>query len=425
MSGEDDLKRVLAPFLRGPTNSYKQEDLRQILEDMSADPIQKALQKLEKDKILDAEFSRGRPKGGNRVKNYQVMSNILTFDKLLQLYLEKDVEVLLMSNYVELLIKKSGFKLVYGKIRENLENASFREIASDALLSRLAVQEEYEKIALALKKEISNKDTIFNDWTDSELRESLEILSNFDSLKSIRFYRKIVHKIILGAYKKLETRSIITKGVHTFLAFDTYLSPLSSYPINDVSQLLLSPYPFQRIYEDAYLLDGEAFEVLLGRAAAIYNYFADFIFEFFMIDPPEPERIEVKTKEFIFFWNIASARFDLISFYLADLFSDRIGSGMYHIKSDGMQFQIFDAENDEELIQKKLGKEILMMPFVLRDAGPDELVEPMDNPFEFIRPCRAFQDMRNRSGKWRYDLIPLEEILLKLNSRLTHTKIAK
>jgi hypothetical protein len=67
-----------------------------------------------------------------------------------------------------------------------------------------------------------------------------------------------------------------------------------------------------------------------------------------------------------------------------------------------------------------------MMPFVLRDAGSDELLEQMENPFEFIRPCRAFRDMKNRGGKWRHELIPLEEILLELNSRLTEdTKMRK
>ena len=76
----------------------------------------------------------------------------------------------------------------------------------------------------ALKKMRSNMGGISS--------KHLDILAHFDPYESVDFYRKNVDMDFLGLFSEYEAKSVITHGLHQFLNYDVYLSPLTAYPIN-------------------------------------------------------------------------------------------------------------------------------------------------------------------------------------------------
>lgn len=78
---------------------------------------------------------------------------------------------------------------------------------------------------------------------------------------------------------------------------------------------LLISQQFQRIYNSAYLLKGNSLDLLSQRAAVIYEFFPDILFELFSFDPPEKKYIESITKQMILYWNVASTRFDYCYYF--------------------------------------------------------------------------------------------------------------
>lgn len=429
-------KWVLSAFLREPKNNLDYMSLRREI-DLSETPIRECLQYFEREGIFKVTNARGRRKGDAKFKLYSIAKEINILEKIYHDFYETSEEELLRSNYTHLIIRNYGFSEVYKIVESDLEQTDFRIIATRALLNQSATIEEYDKIADKIYKNIfdsldqfSPRNTGSNslqvlsyirETIGKEFISSLNILSFFDPLQAIEFYRKTMHERIQKSIKKLAAESIITEGIESFMAFDTYLCPLTSYPINDVSQLILSPNPFQRIFEDAYLIETQiekdAFKVLSGRAAAIYKFFADFLFEIFKYNHLELNDMVTLTKALIFHWNVASTRFDCICYYLAPEYgNERIGSGNYHLSCDGMRFQIFDLMRNDELLSEDIARNII--PF---GSFPREFMEfedlyelkYMDEPFALLRPCLVFKDMG-----WRCDYIPIADILGELESKL-------
>jgi hypothetical protein len=60
--------------------------------------------------------------------------------------------------------------------------------------------------------------------------------------------------------------------------------------------------------------------------------------------------LEEQTRQLIYQWNIASTNFDSIRLYLESVYGRELGSGMYHIKSNGLQFAIFDLDTNKNLL---------------------------------------------------------------------------
>lgn len=411
-------------LIREPDREFKLSDLKPTLTDMSEDSIRKVLQLLKKKGICGLSFSRGRPKGGNRLEKYLLQKEIKVYEVLFRVYYETDNKCeFLASNYNNDMIEKFGYLAIYNIVKNKFELATFRKNASDAILNLSSIKEEYKKVAYNLREEISRNGFIQDYELKPEYIAPIRTLNDFEPMQSIRLYRETIHETVLEAYKDLATRSIISEGVHSFLAFDTYLSPLSSYPVNDLSQLLLLPYPFQRIYEDAYLIDGDAFSVLSSRAAAIYNFFSDFILESLKIIQM-PNDIDQITKQMIFYWNVASTRFDVICGFLGELYENDIGSGNYHLKSDGLRFQIIDMQTDKQLIPKELERDILLSNII--PSLPDDLhIEQNASwPFEFLRPCEIFKHMDNDGQPWNYEIIHYETILEEINLKLNSKKLS-
>ncbi|MGD0954608.1 MAG: hypothetical protein ABR985_19855 [Methanotrichaceae archaeon] len=244
----------------------------------------------------------------------------------------------------------------------------------------------------------------------------IKILGDFEPIDAVRFYRENIHKSVVEGLERLAEQGIITEGLHQFLTSDNYLSPLTSYPVNGTLQLILLQ-PFQRIYEDIYLLDGESFKRMSTRAAAIYNYFPDILFELIRSDPPDHEALEIIIKQMIFHWNVASTRFDLICICLDKLIKKSECSGNLHLGIDGLAYAITDLENNKQLLPDEKARSILLegsTPLISKKVGHDLYgSELMDDPFTRLRPCITFKDI-----DWRSDFITIEEILTKLELRL-------
>jgi hypothetical protein len=322
---------------------------------------------------------------------------------------------------------------VYDIVAEYYLQSHFRSIASKSLLDLPAAKKEYKNFARELQTTISEVEPPAADtgtadpiYLLDELRETheelapkqyphIEMLNSIDPLNAVRFYRENIHESIVKGLEKLKKRKIITEGLCSFLTCDNYLSPLSSYPVNGTLTLLFSR-PFQRIYEDAYLLNKDSFEPLSRRAAAIYNNFSDILFEQFRSDPPDRKALEIKTKEMIFQWNVASTRLDFC-LQIAQMYIGSLGTKNYHLGIDGLDYKITDIDSNIELLSAEVTRSILVegsTPQIFKHVGHNLYCsELMDDPFASLRPCLIFNDMG-----WRSDFITIEEILTKLELKL-------
>lgn len=437
----DNLPKAVAPFLVEPERTFKFKDLRALIDIRSETTLRRTLNKCEDERILHSSDAPGRPDAkGNKPKLYQIENDGPgIFEKMVQNYPSSALRELFASNYVNKLVEEYSFIKIFDLIKEKLErDTDFRIIASKSLMNLSAFKEEYKNFAQELEATISevsfysevveaNKEMKINYLSD-ELHEigkelipnqisHIKILENFESVDAVRFYRENIHYSVIEGLERLAEKGVITEGLHKFLIFDNYLSPLTSYPINGTLQLILSQ-PFQRIYDDIYLLDGESFGLMSTRAAAIYNYFPDILFELIRSNPPDQKALETITRQMIFYWNVASTRFDLICIYLDELYKKSECTGNYHLGIDGLIYAITDLDdNDKQLLPDEKARSILLegsTPLIFKEVGHDLYgSELMDDPFTRLRPCITFKDI-----DWRSDFITIEEILTKLELRL-------
>ncbi len=122
-------------------------------------------------------------------------------------------------------------------------------------------------------------------------------------------------------------------------------------------------------------------------------------------------------KRMIYHWNVASTRFDLICINLNKICEIGAGSGNYHLKSDGLEFNIIDLESGKKLLSPEVAKSVLMIgssPAIFEDSSNDELfMKNMKNPFTCLRPCLTFRDLG-----WKSDYVNIDDILSQLNLKL-------
>ena len=127
--------------------------------------------------------------------------------------------------------------------------------------------------------------------------------------------------------------------------------------------------------------------------------------------------METVTERMIYHWNVASTRFDIICILLNDLYKKKAGSGNYHLKSDGLEFNITDIKNGEMLLPADTAKSVLMVgssPSIFRHSSDDEIcMEDMKNPFKCLRPCITFEELG-----WKSDCVHIDDILSQLRLKL-------
>ncbi|MCJ7443275.1 MAG: hypothetical protein MUO26_01870, partial [Methanotrichaceae archaeon] len=243
-----------------------------------------------------------------------------------------------------------------------------------------------------------------------------EVLSKFDQLSAVCFNRNNISKTLIQLYNDLANRNLISCGTQMFLEYDTHLSPLTSYPFNNYESLLFSQ-PFQRIYEDVYILDKNDYNLCIKRARVIYDNFADLLLDFqraqmrFMFEEHSDyhrvsyENLKAEISTLIFYWNVSVTKFDTIMWHLGHIYET--GSGNYHLRSDGFKFNIINLENNMNMLDPDQSESIM------RCVYPAE----KRNPLTRLRPCKIFNIESKESN-----LIKLEDILSKLRSELIKEK---
>ena len=237
----------------------------------------------------------------------------------------------------------------------------------------------------------------------------IEFLTTFDKLESVRLYRNVIYREIVELFGKLsKIPGLGPKCLFQFMEYDNYLSPFTSYPVQSLEIPLFSR-PFQRIYDDAYLLGQDDLKILADRAFVIYNNFASVLSEFFKFSVPRDKKaLRRELMEFIYLWNISSTNFDLIWIYINNIYKEPIGSGNYHIQSDGIRFYLNDLETNKPLPdEERYIKTFSPKPILFEKRY--EARRSMDRPFTHLRPCLCFQDL----FEWS-DIISIDQILSEL-----------
>jgi hypothetical protein len=382
--------------------------------------IMEALNFIKKEKI----FREPRLLGQARAKSnlYELSDTITAFRKIFQNYrARKEIEKFLGSNYIRFMLDRINFTKVHKVIRGDLNDPKIKEIASKSLLNDVSTIEEYKKSGDSLRRDMSlacsdDLSTIKLSMK-SEFEDYIKILNDYNPIDAISLYRKTFHMAILGGYENLASRGIITEGLLSFMAFDTYLSPLTSFPIRDIRSLLLLPIPFQRIYEDIYLLNHDAFEVLSNRAGAIYYHFSDILFELVKDEPFSLRQLKAFTKHMIFYWNVASTRFDLVCNQLAPFYKNDNALCYFNVIIRGDRIIIIDLIKKETMLALSIEEEMLSMssnPRTFKDLGKSDMrIEVMINAFDYLRPCLTFMDMG-----WRFEVITLDAIFTDLIKKI-------
>jgi hypothetical protein len=363
----------------------------------------------------------------------------------------------LNSKYTNNIIKKFGFLSVYEIVEENLQLVEFRKLASEPLLNQPATIDEYNNISNIIQKCLLEGECdppsfdytqrpdktvpIWNLYSEyigdssiikidaqnnilyfkrlhikEPLMKHIEILTKFDPIVAVNHYRDTVLEEIHFVLSELSQKAHISNLLWIFIESDVYLSPFTSYPINS-PQFLLFSKPFQRIFDDVYLLDKLDridFEV---RASKIFNNFVDVLYEFFKFNMPSDEKmLEQQIKQFIFQWNIASSNFDFIDYYMDMIYGMEMGSGMYHLRGDGLKLQIIDLETNKPPKSKgrlpepheKYDIHCCAIPMDFDPRNNESGARYMKNPFTELRPC----------GSCSAGNISFEQILSGLTSKL-------
>jgi len=268
--------------------------------------ILRALNSLVKLGILKVDNALGRPhKEYGRRKYYRIVNELGTLEKLLRAY-SSDAGHLLKSNFINKMIMIHGFSVVYDLIKpEMVESTKFREIASKFLLTLPATIDDYNKIGIKIiaKQESRREENkclqdqvemAGKQWSPQHIKP-IEILASFNPLEAVRLYRRTLFEKMYNAH-----RTASPECYHDFLYWDMYLSPFTSSPINHPVKLLFLR-PFERLYEDGYLIDDARIGYLVNRAYAIYLNFPEIMIELFKASQISKTNREVQTKQYIYF----------------------------------------------------------------------------------------------------------------------------
>ncbi|MCJ7443466.1 MAG: hypothetical protein MUO26_02865 [Methanotrichaceae archaeon] len=472
----ESIRNVIEIFLKNPQKYHKYKDIsNNVGIKYGETSIRNVLRILERTGILKSSYALGRPtelelgvsrKGKGKKKRtrgrppdfYKInLEKLGVFHTLLRDYYKDTAEDLLASNFVAQLIRSFGFIPVYEAAKSKLKDNDLKRTVSKLLLSHSSTTEEYQEIPNYIRKSLLGDDInksnntkyeiqrsttpsvpvwsqsmsldntyLYYDYDDprysalnnleSKIRTAaskhIQILKQFDPLHAVSFYRRVIHGEMLDLFDELSKRSIISSGINEFIQYDNYLNPFNSYPTYGPRFLIFSR-PFQRIYDDYYLLEYEDIIHLELRANAIFSNFVDIIFEFLRNFPPKNKNmLEEIIKQLIYQWNVASTNFESIDLILESIYKKENGSGKYHVRSEGIALNIIDLETGRSVLDAdncSLRFESLAIDF---DAPWTEFGSYMKNPFDYITSCIYLQIESNSEN-----LIPATQIISDLTSK--------
>lgn len=459
---EDHLsKEILNILLEYPNKTFEYGYFRRSLGwDTSESSIRRSLLKLANKGILQVSRQRGKPAGKNtdKTKYYKISNDLNAFKYLSQIYSGDDAQIFLFSKYVSKSTKFHQFPHIYDILKEKLNAIEFRRIASKAFLNHPSIIEEYREIAEliynyylgadkpiknvadALRPKFEKRYPIWNAIVDSrddvldprmseneakvvsKLQYSLqpiyskhiEMLKTFCPLEAIGLYRETLAPKLVELYAELNRKSFITSGLSTFMECDNYISPFTSFPLNNPQSLLWYSH-FERIFDNGYLLKPQDCDFLAIRSLAIHDDFPDILFELFRNNLPIKQKVlRDQIKHLIFEWNVASTNFDSLWLYLESLYREKDSFIKCHISRSGIDMRIENLVTNEPYI----GNECSELQF---SSMPIAIIKPwvdrggasyMDDPFDYLRPCACFE---NYGGNM--ESIPIAQIISDLKLR--------
>jgi hypothetical protein len=455
----DNTRRVLDVFFREPEKRFEYKDLRVILGG-SESQIRDALRGLTRLNILEARGLTGRPrkeeekkKEYEKRKEYKIIIDAEVFKIITNSLPDDKVEAFLESNYVNHLIKNKGFIEIYNNIYDRLERSQFRESASRALLHQSALVDEYKnyKNFIRTQLECACYQTIIPNIREDHKDigaapiknyNLFEPLSHLNLLDSITFYRKEINNIYIKYYRHLMRDWQFSAGaMGKYADLDIFLSPLTSYPVNDPIHLLFAK-PFERLYDDVYIIENADYYKMIKRAYIVYSRFSEILYsgiyylrweklnylDWKLIENDDRidredrgwyrEELEEHgkflslemdslsdtksyldnlTKNAIFYWNEVSRRLDTLFDELNRL-REEDKNGKYHIFSDNNKLKIVDLVSNQYLVSGDTNRD-LTNPYFLLDISAGEF----DNRYSNLYPCNIFYDNGMKLEERTYD----------------------
>ena len=366
--------------------------------------------------------------------DYQLVATKPAFERMFKLYLSDNAGKFLGSGFTSSIIQKYGFIAVYDMIEPEMkESTKFREIASKSLLTLPVTIDDYNKISIKIipeRKSSGEENKSLQDqvegagkeWSPQSIKP-IERLMSFTPLEAVRLYRRTLFEKMRIAHKTASPECY-----HDFLDLDMYLSPFTSSPINRPVRLLFLR-PFERIFEDSYLIDNDNPYFLVNRAYAIYMNFPDILAEIFKNRTIDSNKMEAQVRQYIYYWNVASTHFDNIFTYVAKLYykGTKGTNRNFHLCINNMQYEIIDLETNNQVLSPEASQGMLVpgtIPHIYEPPEPgfrgDQLfsAKAMEDPFAYLRPCFTFK----MSG-FKSDLRPITEILHQIKAKLTKSKV--
>jgi predicted transcriptional regulator len=421
---------------QGYSNSQLAEKLKK-----EASNISNPLGELEDEGLIIRE--RRTNKKDRRRSNFPYYLNKSKSIKIFESIMEKSVKnasrlqnVLSNINFNNFIIANSSLT-AYFKVFENfLNNPETIEVISKIVLANELVNEECKRF---MENVIASPNDSNRFFTMLKARRLVEILQSFDVLEALNFYKNTIGESFSVIFAKIaaEKGIIHAELLRSFLEYDIALNPFTSYPVADDPILLLFMRPFERIYDDIYLLKESDRDIMIKRAYFIYLNFDKIIlsginsmrtesegFEAIMEGGEQDEEgyeklkkdhfirylrkdlfyekkyLNLLIKELIFYWNIASLRLDWIYYALIKMEKTSPGTEKrYHIKSDSNGIQAINLDNDKKIFHKEATREAMMLTALYRGEA---------DPFLSLRFCNCFRDFSFQENQIKFEEIVSE-----------------
>jgi DNA-binding transcriptional ArsR family regulator len=374
----------------------------------------------------------------------------LTVKKLIEIEEESYSFKLFKSKYVNELIRKYGFLAIYNIIKKYMGDDEFNKIVSQSILNQTTIKTELKKYTKNLINDSKLYDQpiiVLNPYEDN----IIGLLREFNPIEAVSFYRKVINDKYSRIFRGLH-RNFFSQNIKKYVELDIILSPFTSYPINDPIKLLFSN-PFERLYDDIYLMDESDYERFIQRAFVFFSNFGDILSQGMRhlrwqemdrlgneINELESEKetteldhwdeekdliIEYLCKEMtsldnieksldtllktsIFYWNITSSRIDSLCWKLNYKENREVRSGKYHILTDEKGVKVIDLETNDNIFKPDESKEIIGTYFLM-----DVLLDDIKDPFTDLRPCNIFEEVGLRIETNTY-----KELLADFKSRM-------
>jgi hypothetical protein len=372
--------------------------------------------------------------------NYFIVPSEETFSSLIHQGATKETKdflnPFLISEYLNSLIGAIGFNNVYSVLNRHFDDRDFCDFAVRALLQHPATINEYkilpkkiteyfnsmenrEEITKAgksfrrAKRELDRNSDAYKyieEAFKSEMKKHSGIpydykLGKIDELETLRnlgrdgvcFYRKNLLNDIVAIFSSRTKVAKEDNSLIKYVILDNYLSPFTAYPVNHPIELMFKR-PFERLYEDAYIIDSKDIGLLLKRANLIFENFLVFSRIY-----SGRVNIEAIVRELILNWNKSCARFEFIFKLLGQLGYDREES-CFHLVSEGKDFQIIDLKTDQRLLGESDMEEV-------DDSNLNAGFYEFDQT-QFMRPVL----MEHLGTEWDKELVPIETIIARIKN---------